>query len=109
MSYNKDGLRHPTHFLEAAKWGYSVRVDCSKCSNMAIFEAQNLWAHFHKKGWDDSRWAALGHFFCTKCAAKLRGRVRPNRITYVKLAPTVDFGSAPSEYEAQKAWDRLRY
>jgi len=109
MSYNKDGLRHPTHIFEAALWGYSVQVNCGRCSHMAIFEAQNLWLHFERRGWEDSRWKALERFFCTKCMSKLRGRVRPNKMSFVKLAPTVEFGTAPLDSEVQRALKKLRY
>ncbi|HEY1124752.1 MAG TPA: hypothetical protein VGE65_03900 [Sphingobium sp.] len=108
MSYNKDGLRHPSNFLDAAAWGYSIRVDCGRCSHMAIFDAPKLWWHFQRKGWEDTRWAAGVHFFCTKCAAKLRGRVRPGKISYVKLTPTVEYGVAPPQLEQKRALNRFK-
>jgi len=107
MSYNKDGLRHPTHIFEAALWRYSVRVDC-RCSHMAIFEAGSLWGYFEKRGWDDSRWDAPKRFFCLECWKKQRGKVRPRRITYVKMQPTVQIGEIPDGRTVKRALNRYR-
>jgi hypothetical protein len=108
MSYNKDGLRYPTHIFEAALWRYSVRVDCSRCSHMAIFEAGSLWGYFEKRGWEDSRWSAPQRFFCLQCWKKQRGKVRPNRISYVKAQPTIQVGTIPSDLQVKKALSRYR-
>lgn len=107
MSYNKDGFRYPSNFLDASAWGYSIQVEC-RCSHVARFDAPRLWWHFQRKGWEDYGHNALGHFFCTKCASKLRGRVRPTRIRYVKLPPTIEYGVAPPQLDQKRALSRFK-
>jgi hypothetical protein len=108
MSYNKDGLRHPTQIFEAALWRYSVKVECSRCVNIAIFEAGSLWGLFERRGWDDSKWAAPQRFWCTKCRVKLHRKVRPKRILFVKDSPTIQVGAIPDDLTVKRALSRYR-
>lgn len=75
MSFNHDGLRHPTHLHEAVLWRYAVKVRCKRCNHVAIFEAWGLWGWFLSKRCDDSRWQAAGRLRCVECRS--RGRKHP--------------------------------
>lgn len=108
MSYNKGGLRYPTHIFEAALWGYTVKVECSRCPNVAVFEPQSLWNHFHRKGWEDSRRSAGQRFWCLQCHLQMRGKVRPKRVTFVHDIATRQIGDKPGEYEVKRALSRYR-
>lgn len=108
MSFNRDGLRHPTHFHEAALWGYSVKVGCARCGHVAIFDAPGLWGLFHSKGWEDSRWQAAKHLRCSCCLAVGR-KQPPTRIEFVEgVQPTIRL-PMPVGINVAKEIKRLRY
>jgi hypothetical protein len=108
MSYNRDGLRHPTHIFEAALWRYVVKVACSRCSHVATFEPAGLWWHFQRRGWDDWLPGANKRFWCTQCASKDRRKVRPKKLEFAEgVEPTRQL-PLPSDAEWKRALSRYR-
>ena len=108
MSYNRDGLRHPTHIFEAALWGYAVKVRCSRCRHVAVFDAPGLWGLCRKKGWEDSRWEVAKRLRCTQCLQQGRKQA-PRRIDFVQDAEPTIILPMPSGIDVQRELKKLRY
>jgi hypothetical protein len=88
VSAYRDGQRIPTDLFEAAVWFASLKVSCSRCANLALFETAGLWWHFHGKHWDDSLRGARLRFYCSRCVVAVAARVHPAPLQPVSAKPT---------------------
>lgn len=107
MTVYRDGIAHPRTFFEAAALHWSVKVHCSRCPNVAVFEPAGVWWRFHRKGWNDHFHHARRHFYCMRCAIGGSQRVRPSFLEAVK-DKAVHFLEPPDDREWKRATRRFR-
>lgn len=89
MSYNApDGTRVATTVLEAAAWRVNVRLTCT-CRHHAAHDPHGLWWHCKRWRWDDDFRSLYRRFFCSRCFAITRAKVRPALIDTCKGEPTI--------------------
>ncbi len=106
MARYEDGLKRPTHIIEAALWQYSVWPIC-RCGHETGFDPHGLWYYFHRKGWDDRLTVACAKFWCRPCASRVGKRVRPVRLDLRKDMPSINL-PLPDEREWKRIVSRFR-
>lgn len=88
MSRYVDGIPVPTCAFEAAAWHQTVRIRCA-CGHMAFHDPHGLWWLCRCRHWDDNFRALIPRFYCTRCLASLRRKVRPASIDVAKASATI--------------------
>lgn len=107
MAWNADGTRRATCIFEAGCWRYAVKVVC-RCGHSASFDPWGLWWLFERRGWDDTFGVARMRFWCRICAARLKRKVRADRIMTAPLGDADLQLPRPPEREWRRAISRFR-
>lgn len=106
MSRYEDGLRVATCVFEAAAWHHVVRIRCA-CGHMALHDPHGLWWLCRRRRWNDDFRALAPRFYCTRCLASLRRKVRPASIDTARAAATIIL-PMPPENEWKREIRRFR-
>lgn len=106
MSYYRDGLNIATCVMEAAAWHKGVKIICS-CGHSAVYDPHGLWALCEKRRWNDSFRALAKHFYCSRCKAITRRKVRPARIEPCEDKANIIL-PMPSGHDWKRALRRFR-
>lgn len=107
MSVNRNGLRVATCVFEAAAWHLAVEVRCS-CGHRALHDPHGLWWHCERRRWNDDFRALKPRFYCTRCLASLRRKVRPSRIAAAADRERTICLPLPPDREWKRALSRFR-
>ena len=107
MAWNADGSRRPTCIFEAARLHLAIKPVCP-CGHSSTFDPHGLWNLFERRGWNDSLREAKDHFWCRKCRASTKTKVRPKILETVRSSEADFRFPYPSDLEWKQALNRAR-
>ena len=107
MRWSKGGTMSSTGIFEAATLHQAMRAVCA-CGHSSTFWSAGLWWHFHQRGWDGSFAAVCDHFWCRRCASRLKRKVRPVRLEAVDPSACDALLPSPEEREWKRMLRRVR-
>lgn len=104
QTHARDHLnRKLTCLQHAALYNYNIRVACSACPHVRVFQGHQLWWLFERRRWNDRLEDVPRRLWCTRCAFGNRRKVKPTTVTLVKEAATGDELPWPDE----RVWKRV--